>query len=39
VIGEPRDFGRWGYLAGAMVPVLLATLADHEGFYGSPPQR
>ena len=36
LIGEALHFGGLAYLAGLIVVMVVASLADREGFYGRP---
>ena len=39
VIGNALGLGSWGYTALAIVALLLVTLLDREGFYGTTRRR
>ena len=39
VIGNALGLGSWGFTGLALVALLLVTLLDREGFYGSPRRR
>jgi hypothetical protein len=39
VVGNALGVGSWGFTVLALVAVLLATLVDREGFYGTTRRR
>jgi hypothetical protein len=39
VIGNAFGLGSWGFTALALVALLIVTLVDREGFYGTPRGR
>jgi hypothetical protein len=39
VIGNALGLGSWGFTALALVALLVVTLVDREGFYGTPRGR
>jgi hypothetical protein len=39
VIGNTLGLGSWGFTGLALVALLLVTLLDREGFYGTPRGR
>jgi hypothetical protein len=39
LIGNALGLGSWGFTALAIVALLIVTLLDREGFYGTPRER
>ena len=39
LIGNALGLGSWGFTALAIVALLIVTLLDREGFYGTPRGR
>jgi hypothetical protein len=35
LIGQALDFSDWAWMAGLVVVMVLASLVDREGFYGT----
>jgi predicted branched-subunit amino acid permease len=38
VAGETLGFSGWAYLAGLVVAMMLVSLVDRDGFYGTGPR-